>query len=186
MPMPKIFTEIHGGLKTWSDNKRTEVIARGIPKGVIEYSEKWVQSSLIKPNGNSTSCFISGRFDTVANLDEGGYAVVDFKTAHRSESHLEIYARQLHAYAYALEHPAPGKLALSPVTSLGLLVFEPFVFQDAGKGKLAQIGNLEWIEIPRDDNSFMDFLSEVMEVLSSPTPPEPSPACGWCLYKQAS
>ena len=36
-----------------------------------------------------------------------------------------MYSRQLHAYAYTLEHPAPDKLALSPVTELGLLYFYP-------------------------------------------------------------
>src|SRR3989442_11556389 len=36
--------------------------------------------------------------------------------------------RSLWAYTYAVEHPAPGKPAFSPVTALGLVVFEPDAF----------------------------------------------------------
>jgi len=53
------------------------------------------------------------------------YGVIDFKASNPSTDSARMYSRQLHAYAYALEHPAPGKLSLSPVTKLGLLYFYP-------------------------------------------------------------
>ena len=61
----------------------------------------------------------------MVSFDDGTYGVMDFKTSNPSSESAELYSRQLHAYAYALEHPAPGKLALSPVTKLGLLYFYP-------------------------------------------------------------
>jgi hypothetical protein len=91
-----------------------------------------------------------------------------------------LYSRQLHCYAYALENAGIGKFALQPVTTLGLLVFEPDAFSDEAGAAMVQ-GKLTWINIPRDDRMFMEFLADVLAVLELPTP-APSPECGWCRY----
>jgi hypothetical protein len=80
-----------------------------------------------------------------------------------------LYSRQLHCYAYALENAGIGKFALQPVTTLGLLVFEPDAFSDEAGAAMVQ-GKLTWINIPRDDRMFMEFLADVLAVLELPTP----------------
>ena len=87
----------------------------------------------------------------MVRFDNGGFGVVDFKTSARNSEHIPLYARQLHAYACALEQAAPGRLALSPVRRLGLLVYEPNAFeqQTTGAGRLS--GTLSWLEIPREN-----------------------------------
>ena len=123
MPLPSIFSKIAGLLKDHYDGKPTSELHADLPSGIVNLGEKYVRSEAIKlPNHNAT-CYINGRFDIVLSFDDGSYGVIDFKTSNPSKDSANMYSRQLHAYAYALEHPAANDLALSPVTRLGLLYF---------------------------------------------------------------
>ena len=180
-PMPKIFTLLHSQMESFYAGKRTEDIAEGMPPGTVIHGENWVESKPIEfPAG---TCFIRGKFDTILQLADGSYAVIDFKTCQRKSEHIPLYSRQLHAYAHALENPASGSFALNPVTRLGLLVFEPSDYTQSQSGEVGFVGNLTWIEIPRDDVSFHKFLQEVVDVLKSPEPPPANPDCEWCKYR---
>jgi hypothetical protein len=184
--MPKIFTIIDSQMKAWSSGKRTIDLVTGLPQGVVAYSDKWVESEPITIPRHSSSCVLRGKFDTVLKLDDGSYAVVDLKTSETRAEHVSKYSRQLHAYAWALENAIPGKLALSPITSLGLLVFEPASFSSATTGATELTGSLNWIEMPRDDTTFLEFLADVVDVLEQPSPPGGSASCEWCQYRDTS
>src|SRR5437764_951732 len=108
-------------MKNFYSGKRTHEIAEGIPLGVVKLGENWVTSQPIVVPGRSSTCFVKGKFDKVVRFDDGTYGVIDFKTSQRKSDHVPLYSRQLHAYATALENPAPGTLHLAPVTRLGLL-----------------------------------------------------------------
>ena len=181
--MAKIFVIIDSKMKEYYNDKRTETIAPGIPPGQIEYSEKWVQSAPIAVPNYDSKFFIKGKFDTAFHFDDGTYGIVDFKTSERNEQHIPLYSRQLHAYALSLENPAPGQLELKPITRLGLLVFEPKIYTQGKTGMVGLAGSATWVEIPRRDDLFMTFISGVLDVLESPTPPEPSEDCKWCSYR---
>jgi hypothetical protein len=185
-PMPKIFTTIDQLMKQRFAGQRTDAIIAGLPGGVFEYSEHWVESRPVAIPGQAPTCFIRGKFDTVVRFDDGGFGVVDFKTSARNSEHIPLYARQLHAYACALEQAAPGRLALSPVRQLGLLVYEPKAFEHQTAGACSLSGSLSWIEIPRDNGGFMDFLGEVLEVLDQPAPPAGSASCPWCAHRDTA
>lgn len=184
--MPKIFTVIDSQMKRFYAGKRTEEIVEGMPAGSVIYAEKWIESKPVHIEGHSTACFIRGKFDTVLQLNDGTYAVVDFKTSERKAEHVPLYGRQLHAYAYALENATPGKLALAPVSRLGLIVYEPSSYSHQGRSMAGLGGSVSWIEIPRDDLAFSRFLSEVLTVLELPSAPGGSPACEWCQYRDTS
>lgn len=183
-PFPKIFGIIDRLMNSFFKGKRSSEISSDLPDGVIEYGEKWVESQPIHFPDRSASCFLRGRFDTVIAFAEGGYAVVDFKTTKPTKKHVPFYSRQLHAYAYALEHPAPGKFSLQPVTKLGLLCVEPSAIDRLEVGQLAYFGEPVWLEIPKDEEIFLSFLQEVMDVLDNPTPPRPALECGYCEYRE--
>ena len=186
--MPKVFGQIDEQMKACCDGRRTETLAPEMPAGVFEVGEHWVESQPLDVHLPDTihRCRIRGPFGSGIRLDDGGYAVVDFKTSERGAEHLTLYARQLHAYAYALEHPAPGSFALGPITRLGLLVFEPETFAREADGLGALTGGLRWIEIPRDDGRLFGFLAEMLSVLERPDPPGGAPLCDWCVYRDAS
>lgn len=184
--MPKIFGIIDNEMKAFFAGKRTGDFVTALPAGVVEYGEKWVESSPISISSHSSTCFVRGKFDTAIKFDDGTYGVVDFKTSERKAEHVPLYGRQLHAYALALENPAAGKLSLRPITRLGLLVFDPSSYSLAADGTSSLSGGLTWIEIPRDKTGFLGFLGEVLDVLEQPDPPGGTPSCQWCAYRDTS
>jgi PD-(D/E)XK nuclease superfamily protein len=185
-PMAKIFKIIDAQMNMYFAGKRTTEIAATLPDGVVDHGEKWVESTPITVPNHCSSARLRGKLDTLIKFSNGTYGVVDFKTSERNAAHIPLYGRQLHAYAYGLEHAATGKLALGPISKLGLLVFEPNAFSNIPATGASLSGRLTWIEIPRDDQAFVSFLSEVLDVLEQPNPPGGSPSCAWCTYRDTS
>lgn len=182
IPLPSIFSKIAGLLKNHYDGKPTSELHKDLPPGIVSHGEKWVRSQAIQLPNHDATCYISGRFDIVISFDDGTYGVIDFKTSNPSKDSARMYSRQLHAYAYALEHPASGKLALSPVTKLGLLYFYPDSISQQNLERLFYEAEITWVEIEKDEEGFLDFIDEVLDVLELPEAPEHSPTCQWCNY----
>jgi hypothetical protein len=186
MAFPSIFSNIDLLMKKMFMGKRTEEILPNLPPGEVLFSGKWVESTPIHFNGSPVSVYIRGIFDSVLRFDDGSYAVIDFKTSQPNPRHIEFYGRQLRAYAYALQHPAPGKLALAPISRLGLLCVEPIdIDRDAG-GRIRYIGDVTWLEVPHSEDTFMAFLQQVAQVLSAPEPPPAAEKCAFCKYRAES
>lgn len=184
IPLPGIFTKIAGLLKVQYENKRTDELHPALPPGTIRYGEKYVKSKPIDLPGRSDTCYISGRFDTVVEFDDGSYGVIDYKTGKPKEENKELYGCQLHAYSYALTNPAYKSLELTPISKLGLIYFYPEDTAQDEVGSLSYIARIHWVEIEKNEQAFLDFLDEVMNILESPHPPEPSPDCKWCNYHE--
>jgi len=186
IPIPGIFSTIAGLQKNYYSDMRTEEFCPDLPPGVVNYGEKWVRSRTIQMEGCKSSFFISGRFDIVATLDDGSYAVLDFKTAKPSPDKNDLYNRQLHAYTLALENPAEGAMGLKPISRLGLLYFSPDNCEMVSLKRQALQGNLDWVEIIRDDESFNSFLTEVIQLLDGPLPSPDPENCDWCAFLERS
>jgi len=170
MPMASIFTTIANLQKSFYGNKRTEEFSLAMPPGRVEFGEKNVATNPLSFKGTSSTCYLTGRFDLIVKLDDGTYGVIDCKTAKGNDKKTQMYGRQLQAYTIALENPAPRKLALKPVTKLGLLYLEPDKFEQVAEDRQSLQGNLTWVEVPRDDNAFMGFLEEVVDLLDGAVP----------------
>lgn len=184
--LPKIFTRIDAQMKQFFTAKRTGDILTTLPEGTVECSDAWVDSVPISVGAHKSQFFIRGKLDTVLKLDDASYAIIDFKTSERKSEHHSLYGRQLNAYALALENAVPGRLLLKPVTRLGLVVYEPKIFKANTYGKASLAGSMTWIEIPRNDSQFLNFIGEVLDVLERAAPPERSPSCKWCAYRDIS
>ena len=184
--MAKIFTIIDGEMRAYFNGKRLEKIIPGFKPGIVEHGEKWVQSKPISIPNQESTCYVKGKLDTVVKFDDGTYGVIDFKTSQRKSEHIPLYARQLHAYAHALENPAPGQFSAGPISKIGLLVYEPSKFSVDKVDSANLAGGLTWIEIPRNDKKFFDFLKDVMSVIDSPNAPGGTPSCKLCQYRDTS
>jgi hypothetical protein len=183
---PSIFSKIDKLMKDFFTNQPTSEIARELPAGRVKFGEKWVFSQPISFPGNSIQVYIRGKFDTLVEFDDGTYGVIDFKTSEPKTSHIEFYGRQLHAYTYALEQSAPGKLSAGPISRMGLLVVSPAQMIRTQEGVIAYLGDVSWLEVPRDDAKFLGFLEKVVDLLALPEPPDAHPKCGFCGYRQAA
>ena len=182
MPFPAIFSKIAGLLKDYYDGKRTDALHPSLPPGIVKYGEKWVESQNIPIPGHNNTCFIKGRFDVVIEFDDGTYGVIDYKTGNPENKYSELYSRQLHAYAYALENPAFGSLQLSPVSMLGLLYFYPSQVSQANIEWLSYDAKIELVKTEKDDQGFLNFLGDVLTTLEAHDYPESSNDCSSCKF----
>lgn len=186
MPMAGIFKRIENLQQSFYDGKHTREVLPHLPAGTIRCGEKWVESREIKPPGHENGCYVSGKLDSLIEFEDGSWGVVDFKTTEPTESKAGTYSRQLHAYAFGLENPSPTPrngetLALNPISKLGLLVFEPSQLNVREPGRQSYEGNVSWVEIPRNDIAFLQFVTEVLNLLSGPMPGR-TVGCAWCEY----
>lgn len=182
IPLPAIFSQIASLLKNHYADKRTSEVHAVLPPGTVIYGERNVRSEVIQSPNHGATCFIKGRFDLVVSFDDGTYGIIDFKTGNPNSESASLYGRQLHAYAFALEHAAAGELALSPVSKMGLLYFYPSSISQDSTAWLYYAAEVTWIEIEKDERGFLDFIDQVLHILESPEPPEHSPNCQWCNY----
>jgi hypothetical protein len=182
IPLPGVFSTIANLQKNHYSGRRTEEFCPQLPPGVVTLGEQRVQSSPIKFDDLESTAVIAGRFDVVAELDDGSFAVMDFKTGNPSEEKVDMYGRQLHAYAFALENPAKGCLKLSPVSRMGLLYFTPDSCEYTGNDCQVLSGRMSWHEVKRDDKAFHRFLHEVVALLDGPLPDADPEQCDWCSY----
>ena len=118
-PMAKIFTVIDAEMKSCYAGKRTEQVMPFLPPGVVDASVSWVQSKPINLPGRGSSCVIRGKIDTLVRFDDNSFAVIDFKTSSRRAAHIQLYGRQLHAYALALEQAVPATSICRPFAFSG-------------------------------------------------------------------
>ena len=186
MAFPKIFGVIDKAMTSCYSGMHAQAITTGMPDGIIRSGQKRVRSCPIELGPGNRTCCISGRLDSLIEFEDDSWGIIDFKTSSVGGAHIPLYSRQLHAYAYALENPAPGQPILGRITSLGLLVFQPSSFVHNIDQTATLTGEVQYVEIPRNDAAFFDFLHQVADVLSRQVPPEPSPDCPWCAYRQDS
>jgi hypothetical protein len=176
-----VFSTIAYLQKEYYAGKRTDLLSSSLPAGSIDFGEKRVQSRRIELPGCASTCYIMGRFDIAARLDDGSYAVLDFKTGDPNDEKSSMYSRQLHAYAYALENPEEGALELRPVTKLGLVYFSPDHCERTGPERQIIGGQMQWVEVTRDAEEFLRFLAGVVRLLDGPLP-KANEECEWCSY----
>jgi hypothetical protein len=180
---PSIFGKMGNLTSGFYLGKPASEISKTLPSGVVKYREKFVRSTPISAPGARSQCYIKGRFDAVIEFDDGTYGIVDYKTSDAKDEQAAFYNRQLSAYAYALENPAPGALGLSPINRLGLYIITPESYERTPAGEMIFVNQTTWMDVPRDDGAFLSLIREVLELLDSPTPPAPSETCGVCSYR---
>jgi len=164
--------------------RSTADISPTLPAGIVKLREGWVKSAPIALPGTASQCYISGRYDAVIQFEDGTYGIVDYKTAEATDEQTAFYSRQLSAYAYALENPAPSSLHLSPITRLGLFIVTPDRFERTLENKMVFVNKTIWMDVPRDDVAFLALLGEVLALLDAPEPPESSEDCETCKYRR--
>lgn len=182
-PFPSVFGLIDKAQRSYWHNQHSLLFSPELPPGTLNTTEVWVKSEVINLPGHSDNFFISGKIDCLIHLEGGGYAVADFKTSQIDKLgtiYKEIYARQLHLYAWALERPADRSKLFTPIKQLGLMGYEPRYLLDGE----TLIFRRQWVEIERNDAWFLEFLSSVLSLLESDLQPNPTEDCDWCKIRQ--
>lgn len=184
-PFPGMFGKMGDLTSNYYLDKPTSELSSALPAGRVKFREQWVKSAPIRFPEPASQCIIRGRFDAIMAFDDGAYGIIDYKTADATEEKAAFYSRQLSAYAYALENPAPGALSISPITRLGLFIITPDRFERLPNGEIAFITRTTWMDVPRDDATFLALIKEIVTLLDEPTPPEQAEDCGLCNYRES-
>lgn len=178
-PFPSIFNAIDLAMKRHLRGLRTTDVLPEMKPGIFlcEDDDAWVECAPIMPPGAKRSVYVRGMLDCLVAFDDGTFGIIDFKTSDVSKSSA-LYSRQLHAYAAAIERPGTGsELVQGTVSDLGLVIYQPEDFSALAPSGAALAGKLEYVNIPRDDDVFVQFLGKVMTVLDADTvPPPPKPS----------
>jgi hypothetical protein len=183
-PFPSIFGAIDRLMKAQFAGRPTSDLDPSLPPGIVTISEKWVESLPISLPGHDLSCFLRGKIDAMIGFDDGSFGVVDFKTSEPKLAQIPFYSRQLHAYAYALQHPTPNRLSCSPISRLGLYVETPHATLAATTSEISFHFRSTWLEVPYDISGFLDFMDKVLTLLALPEPPPAGEECDYCRYRQ--
>ncbi len=181
---PGMFSKMGNLTSNFYQGKLASEISPELPAGIVKFREKWVKSAPISFPETDSQCVLKGRFDAIMAFEDGSYGIIDYKTSDASEEKAAFYSRQLSAYAYALENPAPGALSISPITRLGLFIITPERFERLPDGELAFVTRTTWMNIPREEATFLGLLREVVTLLDRPTPPPAAEECGLCNYRK--
>ncbi len=181
---PSIFSSIDRAMKNHYRDLSIQELSPDLPPGRFFFSEQFIVSQPVSIPGHDLGVYFAGKFDALLEFENGDFGVVDFKTSEAKQAHIAFYARQLEAYAYCLEHPAAGKLKKAPITTLGLAYYSPHTMKFAEDGDLALHGHFGWQPLQRDEGAFLSFIDGVIAVLAELEPPEASPNCKFCQYRE--
>jgi len=174
--MPGVFSKMSALLQNAILGMDLREINALLPAGKVEVKEGFLQSKPIPP---ANDCFISGRFDFASHLDDGTYAVIDFKITDPTDNKIQKFFAQLHAYKFALENPAFGEP--KKVSQMGVIAINPEAISFPGEDVIFK-AKPQWFAIAEDMDRFYAFISEVSQLLNGPQP-LPNPSCQWCRYR---
>ncbi|MDP3988142.1 MAG: PD-(D/E)XK nuclease family protein [Candidatus Levybacteria bacterium] len=173
---PAMFGRINKLLQDSVIGKNLQEISTEIPSGIIDRQEGFIKSIQIP----GTNCYLNGRYDLLIKLDDGTFAIIDFKiTTPDEEQILKKYATQLHAYKFALENPMDGNPV--KISELGIVSVHPNEMKLID-GKIVFTSTPAWHPITEDMDSFMGMIREIDLVLNGRLP-KPSEACRLCIYR---
>ncbi len=172
-----------GPLSTFQENAfrgvATQEIDSSLRPGKVTKLAEFVKSKPLIVNGEATRWAILGKYDLVAENEDGTVALIDCKVSDSTRDSADFYSPQLHAYTYAMEIPASGK-ALS-VASMGLLVWKPNRVigntPDTYGFGVAQ----SYVPIERNERGFLNVIQDFISVLEGPFP-DAGPTCNTCNY----
>lgn len=180
-PMPSVFNVIDGSMKRRLNEVPISEFVNGVPESKVFNHDGRVCSKVYESRVG-VGLTIKGIYDTVLELADGNFALVDLKTIKASPKLASTYSMQLHGYAWAMENPSIEENKLFPVSQLGLITFEPGRFTSRSDGSSALVGKNTWVPVERNDDQFLSFLNNIAEVLASETMPPSGRFCSACQY----
>ena len=166
-----------------------DVVDLGVgPKFRVITQGEWVESQAIPFPDLGISLSFRGQIDALVHTEDGEVFVTDYKTTTLDNFSLAKFFPQLSAYTMCIERPACENSTLPRhVNGMSLLVFDPseFVFRKRTKhGGL--YGKTRWVELPRRNEKFNAFLTDVAMVLANDVAPVSNPKCGICRLRFGS
>lgn len=173
---PAMFGRINTLLQNSIMGRNLQDILPSLPSGIVDVQEGFLRSIVVP----GTKCYLSGRFDILTKLDDGSFALIDFKITTPDEEKIQKYASQLHAYKFALENPATDKPI--KISKMGVVSINPDEMK-LENGKIVFSNTPTYHPVEEDMESFHSLIGEISQVLDGPLP-EVSETCSLCIYRK--
>ena len=172
---PSMFGRINKLLQDSIMGMNLSDIHPDLPSGIIEIQEGYMKSITI----DGTNCYLSGRFDILSKLDDGTFAIIDFKITTPDSEKISKYISQLHAYKFALENPSSGKPI--KVSKMGIVSINPDEMKLVD-GKVIFTSTPKYHRVEEDTESFHNLIREISTLLNGDLPAV-SKTCSLCIYR---
>ncbi|HCE31008.1 MAG: hypothetical protein UT54_C0003G0018 [Candidatus Daviesbacteria bacterium GW2011_GWB1_39_5] len=172
---PSMFGRINKLLQDSIMGMNLSDIHPDLPSGIIEIQEGYMKSITI----DGTNCYLSGRFDILSKLDDGTFAIIDFKITTPDSEKISKYISQLHAYKFALENPSSGKPI--KVSKMGIVSINPDEMKLVD-GKVIFTTTPKYHPVEEDTESFHNLIREISTLLNGDLPAV-SKTCSLCIYR---
>ena len=173
---PAMFGKINGLLQDSIMGKNITDIIPQLPSGIVTVQEGFMKSKIIP----GTTVYLSGRFDILTKLEDGSFALIDFKiTTPDDERILKKYKSQLHAYKYALENPAQGNAI--KISKMGAVSIHPDEMKLVN-GKIQLSASPAYHSVEENMEGFLNLMKEISDFLNGP-PPSEGENCPLCGYR---
>jgi hypothetical protein len=52
------------------------------------------------------------------------------------------------------------------------------------QGQIVYLGDVTWLDCPKDEDQFLAFIENVLSILADSTPPASGSNCGYCRYRE--
>ncbi len=140
---------------------------------------EFVKSKPFIINGETTRWSVVGKYDLVAENEDGTYALIDCKVSDNARDSGDFYSPQLHAYTYAMERPATG--TPMAIASMGLLVWKPNRVIGTNAESFGFGVAQSYIPVQRNEQAFISVIADFISVLEGPCP-DAGPTCPTCNY----
>lgn len=157
----------------------TQDIDPTLRPGRVTKLAEWVKSTSLVVNGETTRWRVLGKYDLVAENEDGTVALIDCKVSDSERDSGAFYSPQLEAYAYALEKPAAGKAVI--VASIGLLVWRPRQVIGNDSSSFGFGVEQKYVAVEREPEKFLTVIENFISVLEGPLP-DAGPDCATCNY----
>ena len=179
-PFPSVFNRIDRAMKRWYIGAGTGVLPKDLVGATVVNTDLWVCSEELVPPGCAGAVMLRGRVDALVAFPDDTLGVVDFKCLPADTERTQVYFPQLSTYSWALNHPA--RREPRSIERMGLLCFAPAQYE-AVDDRASLSGTTSWLEVERDDEAFLDRLTQVGKTLDQPEVPASDPDCRFCRWR---
>lgn len=176
-PMAGILPALDSIQKRHFLGRRTTDLHAKLALGTITAGRRVTSTAVVAP-GSSTPVAVRGVTDAGVSLDSGNAGVGDYKTAKRSDEKDRRYARQMGAYAFAIEHPHVGPAAACE--QLWIAYFSPLAVSLAANAPLVEFSP-DVCVVEYDESAAVSLLEDISRLLDGPAPGA-DPLCARCAF----
>ena len=181
---PPIFNAFDLIQKKFLVTQSVKLISNDLPDGrIMKELSGFIGSSSLKDK-KGRLFIIRGKTDIVIEFKTKPkkYGIIDLKTTNINPSKIENYKFQLEAYATIFEKPNSKTPKFSNIEELGLYLFEPKEITNISNKDCNMKFETLYLKGNRCHDELMNRITDIIDILLMPKPPEYNFACGSCKF----